>query len=121
MSHLISPTIPRPMEIIRPPSTAERMHKTLRELHARLEHGARAEGKGPESLPAWHLHLPSGEVLRVKWIGTLGPFVRFVGMDDATAMLIAPEAVSITIDPIPPDSDEPRIPIGFAAPEADDE
>lgn len=98
-------------------SQAERQHKSLKELHERLVWEAKADGKGPETLPAWYAHLPSGDRFRIKWIGTYGPFVRFVAPDDHTAVLLAPEAVSITIEPIPEGSDTPRVKIGFHAPE----
>ena len=96
---------------------AERQHKSLLELHQRLVAEANAEGKDAESLPAWYVATASGRTMRIKWIGTYGPFVRFVGIDDQTAVLVAPEAVSITIEPIPTESAAPGFKIGFHPPE----
>jgi hypothetical protein len=105
----------------RPKSPAERMHESLREWHQRLVWEAKRDGLDEEALPAWHVHLPSGTQMRIKWIGTFGPFARFVGMDDETVVLIAPEAVSVTMTTMPAESTEPRGPIGFGLPEDDDE
>ena len=108
---------PPAREIPRPLTPAERMHRSLRELAQRLLHEAAAEGRGPETLDAWHVHLASGRTMRIKWIGTYGPFLRVVGMDDATAVLLAPEAVQVTIEPVAPDSEEQGFEIGFRAPD----
>jgi hypothetical protein len=98
-------------------SPAEKQHKSLKELHMRLIAETQMAGKGPEAMPAWWAHLASGEKFRIKWIGTFGPFVRFVAPDDATAILLAPESVAITIEPIPEESDTPRVKIGFSQPD----
>jgi hypothetical protein len=98
-------------------SQAERQFNSLSELHKRLVFEAQVEDKGPETLPAWYAHLASGERFRIKWIGTHGPFVRFTAPDDKTFVLLAPEAVTIEVEPIPEGSDTPRVKIGFQPPE----
>ena len=69
--------------------------------------------------PLWVLHLPSGGRFRIKSIGVRGPLVRFIGFGASATecdyVLAAPESVVISILSLPPDSDEPRTPIGFAA------
>ena len=104
-----------------PSSPAEQEYDKLKELYERLVGDAEADGRGPETLPAWYAHLPSGRLFRIKRISTFGPFIRFIAPDDKTVVLIAPESVAVTVAPIPPESDEPRFPLGFAAPEATDE
>lgn len=101
------------------PTKAEKQHESLKRLHMRLMAQAQVDGKGPESLPAWWVHLPTGQKIRIKWIGVYGPFVRFVAPDDETAILLAPEAVTITIEPIPDESDTPRVKIGFSQSDED--
>ena len=108
----IAPTItqPRPLKLKTP---ARRMFEALSQMHARQVLDAQREGRGEETLPAWHAHLPSGVLFRIKWIGTYEPFVRFIGPDDETAVVLAPESVVVECTPVSPESDDPRVPIGF--------
>ena len=50
--------------------------------------------------------------MRVKLIGTYGPFVKFEAEDGQVASVPA-EAARLTITPLPPESEEPRFPLGF--------
>jgi hypothetical protein len=109
------PAIQGPTPILRPPGPADEMFESLRDHHTQLVFEARAEGGGAESLPAWFLHFASGKTMRVKFISTLGPLLRFVDAEETTA-LIAPDAVSLTIEPIPPESDGSSFQIGFVPP-----
>src|SRR5262245_47746298 len=74
---------------------AERTFESLRELHQRLVWQAQANGQGEEALPAWHVHLPSGVSMRIKWMGTYGAFMRFTSPDEMV-VLVAPEALCLT-------------------------
>jgi hypothetical protein len=92
------------------------MFNALSKMHARQVAEAQFHGRGEETLAAWHAHLPSGQAFRIKWIRTHEPFMRFTGLDDETFVLMAPEAVAITCTPVPPESNEPRVSIGFIRP-----
>jgi len=79
-----------------PPTAAERMVQSLRELHERL-----ARQLDDDEAPVWFLHLPIPPV-PIRRIETEEPFVRFIGFG-ATAgrvdlMLVVPEPVAITIE-----------------------
>lgn len=86
----------------------------MRELHRRI--GVEVAGD-EDKAPVWCAHLPSGELMPIHFIGTWGPFVRLTGFgvhdDECDYALIAPEQLVVTIRSVPPDSDEPRRPIGF--------
>jgi hypothetical protein len=100
----------RPLHI---PTPAERTFKALKEAHWQQMADAATEA----DLPAWWLHLASGTEIRVRWIGKHGPLMKFTGFD-GTQILVAPEAVQLSMCPPPPDA--PGVKIGFTLPEAQD-
>lgn len=93
---------------------ADRLQEKLREVHFSLVSDARDKGLTEEDLPAWHIHLPSGQRFQIRLIGTCGPLMRFIGLDGDAVALVAPESVAITLTPIPAESTEERVTIGFA-------
>jgi hypothetical protein len=95
-------------------SAAERVYDELRTAHAQFV--AQAESAG--DLPAWYALTPAGPI-RIKTIAKFYSFVEFV-TDDGHVLLVAPDAVSVMMKRLLPESDEPRFPIGFAPPEAQD-
>lgn len=70
----------------------------------------RAAGKTVDWVPAWIVHLPSGEKVRIKRIAKEGPLIRFVTRE-GVSVILAPEAVAITI--APPIEDTEGFPIEF--------
>ena len=98
------------------PLTAEGVFKCLERFHRGIEFDLRAKGKRPEDwVPAWYVHLPSGEKVRIRLIGTEPPLVRFTTFDHRS-IILAPDAVAVTIEPQPEDSE--GFPIEFL--DADD-
>jgi hypothetical protein len=85
--------------------TAEAVYDCLKRVYRGIEFDLRAQGKRPEDwVPAWYVHLPSGEKPRIRLINTEGPLVRFTTFDDRF-ILLAPDAVAVTIEPQPGDSE----------------
>lgn len=78
--------------------TAEMVYESLKELHRKLVARLRAEGKTADWMPAWYLHLPSGEKVRIKYLGGEGALIRFGLPDEETQVIVAPSAVAITIE-----------------------
>ncbi len=95
-------------------SAAERVFDELRTAH--MQFVAQAESAG--NLPAWYV-LTSAGPIRIKTIGKFYSFIEFV-TGDGNILLVAPDAVSVLMKRLLPESDEPRFPIGFAPPEAQD-
>jgi hypothetical protein len=104
----VAPNAPRPL------SPAERVFDELRTAH--MQFVAQAESAG--NLPAWYVLTPAGP-LRIKTIAKFYSFIEFV-TGDGNILLVAPDAVSVMMKRLLPESDEPRFPIGFAPPEAQD-
>lgn len=91
------PAVPRPL-------TAQAVFERLERIHAELVISLRAEDKTEDWMPAWYAHLPSGEKVRIKWIGRAGSLVRFTS-PEGRSIILAPDAVVVTIDPLPGDSE----------------
>ena len=64
-----------------------------------------AEGKNEDWLPAWYVHLPSGEKVGIKHISRRGSLIRFTTRDERSYVVLAPTAVAVTIKPFPEDSE----------------
>ena len=81
-------------------------------------------GHDDNKAPAWFAHIPGGETMRIAYIGSWGPLVRFTGFDGTEGRydhaFVSPDAVAISIRSLPPGSDEPRG-IGFGDWQQDDE
>jgi hypothetical protein len=112
---------PRVFEMPRKIGSAERMFKELERRQRVIETQVESEAE----LPAWFLETPSGPY-RIELVGFDEPFVRFVGYGASDAdvydmHLVAPSSVSIHIVTLPPDSPEPRRPVGFIYPDDADE
>lgn len=86
------------------PLTAEAVYKGLKLVHRRIVLDLEAEGKTTDWTPAWYAHLPSGEKVRVRWFGIEGALVLLRTPEDLPVVL-APEAVAITIEPLPEDQE----------------
>jgi hypothetical protein len=95
------PTFPQP------PSRAEKAYNALLAAHRLLQMRADTE----DDLPAWFLLTAAGPV-RIQTIGTYREFVQFTTPEEHI-VLIAPEAVAVTMQKLAPESSEPRFPIGF--------
>lgn len=112
------PSIPMPPR----PLTAAAVVNALRRLHRRIVLDLQATGKNEDWMPAWYVHLPSGEKVRIKFIAEDGRLVRFTAPDEETLIVIAPDAVAITVEP--PSEDSEGFPLEFleggAASEDDD-
>jgi hypothetical protein len=81
------------------------VYDSLKSLYRGIEFDLRAQGKRPEDwVPAWYVHLPSGEKPRIRLINTEGCLVRFITFD-GRFILLAPDAVAVTIEPQPEDSE----------------
>jgi hypothetical protein len=89
------------------------MVESMSNLHRRIAFDV---GPHDDKAPEWDAHLPSGEVMPIHYVGTMGPFVRFTGFGACEGehdyVLLAPEQVVVTIRTVPTDG-EPRRPIGF--------
>ncbi len=91
-------------------SDAERVLQALEHAHAQFTFDAKSEAE----LPAWFL-LTSAGPIRIKTIGTFRSFMQFTTSDDHI-VLIAPDAVAVTMQTLKPESEEPRFEIGFRSP-----
>jgi hypothetical protein len=76
----------------------------LEKAYRRIVIGLRLEGKKEDWVPAWYAHLPSGERARIKLIGRKGPLVEFTTRE-GSLILLAPDAVVVTIESQPEDSE----------------
>jgi hypothetical protein len=91
------------------PSRAELIYDALKQAHDQFQVSA----KSAEDLPAWFVLTPAGPI-RIRTIGTFRSFVQFV-TPEGDVLLLAPEAVNIRMQRLPPGSDQPRFPLGFSA------
>jgi hypothetical protein len=96
---------PMPMPKMPTPLTAEAVVKSLDSLYRRIVFDLRAKGKTADWMPAWYVHLPSGEKVRIKLITKDGSLIRFTAPDEETYIVVAPTAVVITIEPTSEDSE----------------
>ena len=90
------------------PLSAERVYETLKAAHQQLQVDAATAG---DDLPAWYLLTAAGPI-RIRTINTYRQFVQFV-TPEGHIVLIAPDAVAVTMEKLTPESSEPRFPIGF--------
>jgi hypothetical protein len=86
------------------PPTGAAVFNRLKEVPRRIEFDLRAEGKTEDWMPAWYVHLPSGEKVRIRWISQEGPLIRFT-TPERSYVIVAPTAVAITIERLPEDSE----------------
>jgi hypothetical protein len=84
------------------PFTAETVYESLKSAHRKIVLRLQAEGKTKDWTPAWYVHLPSGERVRIRWFGVEGVLLRFTTPDDLP-ILLAPEALALTIEPLSED------------------
>ena len=94
--------------MVEPPSKPERVFDALRRAHLQFTGTADSEA----DLPAWYALTPAGPI-RIKTIGTFGPFVQFVTPEEHV-LLVMPEAVVVRMQKLAPESEEPRFKIGFS-------
>ncbi len=104
------PPMPRPL-------TSGAVLKSLETMHRKLVAQARTEGKTEDWMPAWYVHLASGEKVRIRWFGREAALMRFT-TPDGTFLLLAPEAVAITIEAL--GEDDEGFPIEFLDDPEDD-
>jgi hypothetical protein len=97
MSMRMPPNIPTPL-------TGAAVFNRLKDLHRRIVLDLQAEGKTEDWVPAWYVHLPSGEKVRIKLIEKEGPLIRFT-RPEGSYVIVAPTAVAITIEPLPEDAE----------------
>jgi hypothetical protein len=102
-----------------PPShlTAAAVFDRLRRIHADVAFEVEDEGKTRDWMPAWYAHLPSGEKVRIRWIGRKGPLVHFT-TPEGSRIILAPDAVVVTIEPLPADTE--GFPVEFLDADAED-
>lgn len=87
--------VPRPL-------TADDVYDRLKDLHQRIVFDLQADNKTEDWMPEWYAHLPSGEKVRIRTFTTDGPLVRLTSFDKKF-ILLAPDAVVVTVEPQPPD------------------
>jgi hypothetical protein len=81
------------------PLTADSVFRALKEVQRQIELDLRAEKKGEDWFPAWHLHLPSGQKVRIRWFSTEGPLLEFT-TPEGDPIYVAPESLVLTLDPL---------------------
>jgi hypothetical protein len=92
------------------PLTARAVYNSLESVHRQIVLKLQAEGKTTDWTPAWYAHLPSGEKIRIRWFGIEGSLV-LLRTPEALPVVLAPDAVAITIEPLPEDAE--GVPIEF--------
>jgi hypothetical protein len=98
------------------PITSRAVFDRLKTVYERIVFDLRAEGKTDDWAPAWYAHLPSGEKVRIKLIQRDGSLICFTTYE-RSLILLAPDAVVVTIEPQPEDSE--GFPIEFLEPDED--
>ncbi|CAB4692238.1 unannotated protein [freshwater metagenome] len=89
------------------PTPADRAFEALQDTARHLL----ASNSDPDEEIAWYVHAP-GAAIRVKTIGLLTPFLTFTTPDEIQ-LIIAPEALILSVRRLTAVSAEPRFPIGF--------
>jgi hypothetical protein len=73
--------------------------KALKGVQRQIELDLSAEKKGEDWFPAWHVHLPSGENVRIRYFSAEGPLLEFITPDGET-IYVAPQSLVLTLDTV---------------------
>jgi hypothetical protein len=91
--------------VVIPKLTADAVCERLKKQNDRIIADLKFEGKDPADwVPAWYVHLPSGEKAHFRLIGVEGPLIRFTTFD-GRFIILSPQSVVVTIEPQPEDSE----------------